>query len=63
MKEFDLRARRGALGLSALLNSLRTDQRREQRDDGHHHQHFDQRDAAFGLLVFGHMLIFTPPRR
>ena len=38
--------------LIALVQHSGRDQRREQRDDGHHHQHFDQGDAGLGRRLF-----------
>ena len=34
-----------------IAEQLGTHQRREQRDDGHHHQHFNQRDTALGSCL------------
>src|ERR1039458_1638844 len=41
----DLGARRGDSGRVAVLQNGGSDQRGKQRDDGHHHEHFDQGDA------------------
>jgi len=41
----DLGVRRGDSGGVAVLQDGRSDQRGKQRDDGHHHEHFDQRNA------------------
>src|ERR1035437_7910565 len=41
----DLCARRGDSGRVAVLQNGGSDQRGKQRDDGHHHEHFDQGDA------------------
>ena len=47
---FDLRARGRDPGLIDVRPELGADQRHEQADDGHHHQHFDQRDARLSTL-------------
>src|ERR1035437_3550786 len=41
----DLGACRGDSGRIAVLQNRGSDQRGKQRDDGHHHEHFDQGDA------------------
>src|SRR5262249_12402814 len=46
----DLRARGCHTCLVPLLEHVRRHQRREQRDDGHHHQHLNQRDAGLPSL-------------
>ncbi len=51
-ERIDLRAHLRALGLIRIAEQLRTHQRRKQRDDGDHHQHFDQRDTALGSSSF-----------